>query len=123
MTKKLQIWKQVVYKAGIWLIAEIWLNLIGLDNMADYTEFIFDQDLDSNLKNRRTVKINEYTPIFCPEIGDFCPIPRTLAKLTDIEEDTYTGKAKIFKNKCQQLAKPCVKIICLESVDSSITIN
>ena len=123
MTKKPKTWQQVTYKTGVWLAAEIWLNLIGLDNIADYSEFIFAQDLYLNLKNRRTVKITEYPPQFCPQIDDFCPIPRTLTKPTDIEEDSCTAKVEIFKNKCQQLVKPCLKIVCLTSIDFSVSIN
>jgi hypothetical protein len=28
----------------VWLVAEIILNLLGLDNLADYGEFVFDKD-------------------------------------------------------------------------------
>jgi hypothetical protein len=107
------MWKQIVYKTGIWLIAEIWLNIIGLDNIADYSEYIFanNLNLDINTKNRLTVKITEYPPQFCPQIDDFCPIPGTTNKPTDIEEHSDKFKATIFKNKCQQLVKPCLKIV------------
>lgn len=37
--------KQLLIKAAAWIIAEIVLNLAGLDNLADYSEFVFDQDL------------------------------------------------------------------------------
>ncbi|NET37586.1 MAG: hypothetical protein F6K19_37135 [Cyanothece sp. SIO1E1] len=29
-------------KATTWLLAEIFLNLLGIDELADYSEFIFD---------------------------------------------------------------------------------
>ena len=32
-------WQKITF----WLIAEITLNLIGLDDLADYSEFIFEQ--------------------------------------------------------------------------------
>jgi hypothetical protein len=38
-------WKKVWVKAAIWLVTEIILNLLGLDNLADYSEFIFDQEV------------------------------------------------------------------------------
>ncbi|MGB5712512.1 MAG: hypothetical protein WBM44_16565 [Waterburya sp.] len=113
MTLTKKIWKQVVYKIGIWLAAEIWLNLIGLDNIADYSEFIFAQDFYLNKKNRRTVKVMEYPPQFCPQIDDFCPIPGTLTKPIDTVEDKCESQAEIFKNKCRQLAEPCLKVLCL----------
>jgi hypothetical protein len=41
---KLQ-WKKLLVKATVWLAAEIILNLIGLDNLADYSEFIYEQEV------------------------------------------------------------------------------
>ncbi|AFZ36462.1 hypothetical protein Sta7437_2943 [Stanieria cyanosphaera PCC 7437] len=37
--------KNGVFKIFIWLTAEIFLNLIGLDDLADYSEFIFEHKL------------------------------------------------------------------------------
>jgi hypothetical protein len=37
-------WKKVFVKTTIWLAAEIMLNLLGLDNIADYSEFIYGQE-------------------------------------------------------------------------------
>ena len=34
-------WRELLLKTSIWLTAEIILSLIGLDNLADYSEFIF----------------------------------------------------------------------------------
>lgn len=36
-------WKKILFKAMIWLTAEIFLNFIGLDDLADYSEFIFEK--------------------------------------------------------------------------------
>lgn len=120
MTTNKKIWKRVVYKTGIWLTAEIWLNLIGLDNIADYGEFVFAQDLALNKKNRRTVKIAEYPPQFCPQINDFCPLPGTVSKPINIKPDSCTSKIETFENKCQQLEDPCIKVMCLTTkVESS----
>ncbi len=113
MTNDKTIWRKVVYKTGVWLAAEIWLNLIGLDNIADYSEFIFAQDSELNKKNRRTVKVIEYPPQFCPQIDDFCPLPGTLNQPKDLEKNSDRAKVEIFKTKCQQLTKPCIKILCL----------
>ena len=38
-------WKRMWVKAAIWLVTEITLNLLGLDNLADYSEFIFEQEV------------------------------------------------------------------------------
>jgi hypothetical protein len=123
MTERKKIWKKVVYQTGVWLTAEIWLNLIGLDDIADYSEFIFAQDLHLHLTSCRTVKINQYPPQFCPHIDDFCPIPGTLTGPIDMEGDNCKAKAEILHNKCRQLAKPCLKIVCLISIDFSLSID
>ena len=117
MTKNTKTWKQVVYKTGIWLAAEIWLNVIGLDNIADYSEFVFAQDLALSKKNRRTVKIIEYPPQFCHQIDDFCPIPGTTTKSIDIEHDSCKFKTEILETKCQKLTEPCVKVMCLTAIN------
>ena len=64
MTKNLKKRKKFAYKTGVWLAAEIWLNLIGLDNIADYSEFIFAQDLDLNLKIVERSKLLSIRPSF-----------------------------------------------------------
>ncbi len=38
-------WKKLLVKTIVWLAAEIILNLIGLDNLADYSEFIYEQEV------------------------------------------------------------------------------
>ena len=37
-------WKKLLSKTLIWLVAEILLNSIGLDTLADYSEFVFDKN-------------------------------------------------------------------------------
>ncbi len=37
--------KKLLLKTVVWLVAEILLNFLGLDNLADYSEFIFDRDV------------------------------------------------------------------------------
>ncbi len=34
-------WKKLLAKTIVWLAAEILLNFLGLDNLADYSEFLF----------------------------------------------------------------------------------
>ncbi len=38
-------WKTIWVKATIWLVTEILLNLLGLDNLADYSEFLFEKEV------------------------------------------------------------------------------
>lgn len=35
-------WQKLLVKLTIWLTLEIVLSLMGLDNIADYSEFIFE---------------------------------------------------------------------------------
>ena len=41
---KLQ-WRKLLVKTTVWIAAEIILNLLGLDNLADYSEFIYEQEI------------------------------------------------------------------------------
>ena len=34
-------WSRLVIKIVVWLFAEIYLTVMGLDNLADYGEFVF----------------------------------------------------------------------------------
>ncbi len=38
-------WKALIVKTTIWLAIEICLNFLGLDSLADYSEFIFQRDI------------------------------------------------------------------------------
>ncbi len=40
-------WKKLLAKIIVWLAAEILLNFLGLDTLADYSEFLFDRDSDN----------------------------------------------------------------------------
>lgn len=37
-------WNKLLTNIFIWALAEITLNFIGLDTLADYSEFIFDKN-------------------------------------------------------------------------------
>lgn len=37
--------KKMLARIIIWIVAEILLNLLGLDNIADYSEFVFERDV------------------------------------------------------------------------------
>jgi preprotein translocase subunit SecG len=38
-------WKTVLVKITIWLVAEFMLNLLGLDSLADYSEFLYKHEM------------------------------------------------------------------------------
>lgn len=40
-------WQQLLVSLGLWLIAEVFLNLAGIDDLADYSEYLFDRHLIS----------------------------------------------------------------------------
>ncbi len=40
-----QTWTNLVIKLVVWLIAEIVLTFLGLDNLADYGEFILAKEI------------------------------------------------------------------------------
>lgn len=37
-------WHELILKLLIWLMLEIWLNLLGFDDLADCSEFIFEKN-------------------------------------------------------------------------------
>lgn len=39
-------WKKLLWTTTFWLITEIVLNLLGLDNLADYSEFVFAREVN-----------------------------------------------------------------------------
>lgn len=38
-------WRKLLIKTAVWLTVEILLNLLGIDDLADYSEFVFERDL------------------------------------------------------------------------------
>ncbi|WP_201026066.1 hypothetical protein [Mastigocoleus testarum] len=36
------LWRKLFLKTFVWLITELLLNLIGIDDLADYSEFLFE---------------------------------------------------------------------------------
>jgi hypothetical protein len=38
-------WKTLIFKTTIWLVTEICLGFLGLDNLADYDEFLHSSAL------------------------------------------------------------------------------
>lgn len=35
-------WQKILVKLTFWLLIEILLNILGLDSLADYSEFVFE---------------------------------------------------------------------------------
>jgi hypothetical protein len=38
-------WKKLIFKVGIWLTLEVFFSYVGVDTIADYSEYIFDRSL------------------------------------------------------------------------------
>ncbi len=108
-------WKVFMTKIGFWLTFEVGLNLIGLDNLADYSEFIFAQDLELDRKNHRSVKVHNYPPIFCIKINENCPIPLVVPKNLGLKSENILDRHPVFEEKCKQLKNPCIKVWCLSN--------
>lgn len=36
-------WQQLLVSLCLWFIAELFLNLVGIDDLVDYSEYIFDR--------------------------------------------------------------------------------
>ncbi len=41
-------WKVLILKLASWIVAEITLNLVGLDNLANYSEFLSQAHLQAD---------------------------------------------------------------------------
>lgn len=41
------LWRKLLLKTFVWLITELLLNLIGIDDLADYSEFLFENRTSS----------------------------------------------------------------------------
>ena len=38
-------WKKLIFQLCIWLTLELFFDQVGLDTIADYSEFIFEKDV------------------------------------------------------------------------------
>ncbi|MFM2313053.1 MAG: hypothetical protein RLZZ04_2329 [Cyanobacteriota bacterium] len=38
-------WKKLIFKVGIWIALEVVFSYVGVDTIADYSEYIFDRNL------------------------------------------------------------------------------
>lgn len=113
-------WKKLLRKTGVWLTTEILLNLIGLDNFADYSEFVFAHDLELNKKNHKTAKVTELSPQFCDKVNEYCPLTGTVFKLLNFQDKYKSSKIKIIQQKCQTLQYGCIKFVCLHKNISKV---
>lgn len=114
-------WKKFLAKLVFWIATELWLNILGLDNLADYSEFLLDKDIDKELalKNHRTVKISSFPPQYCKAIQEFCPVTTVNNSNDASKHEDFQHRFNTFENKCRKLKNPCTKVQCLPYVRPS----
>ena len=54
------ILRKIILKLGCFLIAELYLNWLGLDDLADYSEFIFEKKLTAMITSQSLI-VNSYS--------------------------------------------------------------
>ncbi len=103
-------YQQLLFKTAFWAVAEIWLGFLGIDDLADYSEFLLGQDLTLAQKNNRTVESAKIHPVFCQKINDTCPVKATEIQLNSCSiENDYLYYYSTFKNKCVKVKAFCIK--------------
>ena len=48
-------WKKGIIKTLVWVSAEILLNCLGIDDLADYSEFIFERHFSESAFERQVM--------------------------------------------------------------------
>ncbi|EAZ92910.1 hypothetical protein [Crocosphaera chwakensis] len=102
-------WKTFVYKTAFWMTGEIVLNILGLDNVADYSEFLFGHELELSKKNHRTVKLSCLKPKFCDKINENCPVDEVALQFSDSPLENCITNHQIFFKKCTKIKHYCIK--------------
>jgi hypothetical protein len=60
--------RNLIIRTTTWLIAEVILNLVGLDNLADYSEFVFDQNLMASIDRPAITTTLVFDQLTVPQI-------------------------------------------------------
>ncbi|WP_013323694.1 hypothetical protein [Gloeothece verrucosa] len=100
--------RKFLFKLVFWAVGEVWLGMIGIDDFADYQDFLYEQDLELSKKNNRTVKLSGSNPMFCNKINDACPI-KVMVDKKDSCEKSYLYSSETFNKKCLKLKHFCIK--------------
>ncbi|KFF41288.1 MAG: hypothetical protein JXR06_04265 [Candidatus Atelocyanobacterium thalassa] len=102
-------WKTFVSKTVFWMIGEVFLNLLGLDNVADYSTFLFEHELELSKKNHKTVKLSCLNPKFCHKINGECPIDEVALQFSKYPLDDCIVNHDLFSKKCIKIKHNCIK--------------
>ncbi len=103
-------WKRLISKTGFWLTFEVWLNLVGLDNLADYNEFVFVRDLELAQKNHRTVKVANAPPKLCKRAHKSCPIIEVIFDELKLGKNSQSS---ITEKKYKKIKNMCIRFWCI----------
>jgi hypothetical protein len=110
-------YQRLIFKTAFWAIAEVWLSLLGIDDLADYSEFLLDQDLLLHQKNHRTVEAGKIHPVFCKQINETCPVKVVQVHLDSCSIDNdHFYYYSTFKNKCLKVKSFCIKAELLSQI-------
>ena len=50
-------WKKGLVRAVVWVAAEVLLNCVGIDDLADYSEFIFERHVSESAVARQVIAL------------------------------------------------------------------
>ncbi|WP_199194048.1 hypothetical protein [Pleurocapsa sp. CCALA 161] len=42
-------WKELVFKVSVWVALEVFFGYVGVDTIADYSEYIFDRSIITSI--------------------------------------------------------------------------
>ncbi|MGK7945034.1 MAG: hypothetical protein AB4058_11255 [Microcystaceae cyanobacterium] len=110
-------YQRLIFKTTFWAVAEIWLSLLGIDDLADYSEFLLDQDKLLYEKNHRTVESGKTHRIFCKQINETCPVKVVQVQIDScLIDNDYFYYYTTFKNKCLKVKSFCMKAELLSQI-------
>ncbi|WP_241392680.1 hypothetical protein [Rippkaea orientalis] len=109
-----------VLKTMFWIVGELLLNLLGLDSVSDYSEFLFGQELELQKKNNRTVKLSSLKPKFCPKISDNCPVNEVALQYSASPLEDCITQQVVFEQKCSKVKHSCIKASLFSDLSSPV---
>lgn len=104
-------------KTTFWAVTEVWLTFLGMDDLADYSEFLLSQYLALSQKNYKPSDSSTVIPIFCEQINETCPVKATHIQPNSCSiENDYFYSYPTFKHKCLKVKNFCVKAEVLSQI-------
>ena len=53
-------WKSLVIRSTLWIATEVLLTVVGLDDLADYSEFVFEKHASISIVRVETIVSNNF---------------------------------------------------------------